>query len=45
MAEDDTPPHVEATPPRIKWPDMTCFVRMTLRPPERFAAGTDFILI
>jgi len=44
MAEDDTPPHVEVTPPRIERPDMTRFVRMSLRPPARFAAGADFKL-
>ena len=44
MAEDDTPPHVEATPPRIERPDMTRFVRVNLRPPARFAAGADFKL-
>ena len=45
MTEDDTLPHVEAMPPHIEWLDMTQFVRMSLRPPTRFAAGTDFKLI
>ena len=45
MAEDDAPPHVEAMPPHIEWPDITQFVRMSLRPPTRFAAGADFKLI
>ena len=45
MTEDDTLPHVEAMPPHIEWLDMTQFVRMSLRPPTRFAAGADFKLI
>jgi len=37
MAEDNTPPHVGAMPPRIERPDTTQF-----NPSARFAAGPDF---
>ena len=42
MAEEDTAPHEGATP--VRGSDVTQLVRMSLRPPTRFAAGADFTL-
>ena len=42
MSEEDTTPHEGATPVRSS--DVTRLVRMSLRPPTRFAAGADFTL-
>ena len=42
MAEEDTTPQEGATP--VRGSDVTRLVRMSLRPPTRFAAGADFTL-
>ena len=42
MAEEVTTPHEGATP--VRGSDVMRLVRMSLRPPTRFAAGADFTL-
>ena len=42
MAEEDTTLQEGATP--VRGSDVTRLVRMSLRPPTRFAAGADFTL-
>ena len=42
MAEEDTTTHGGATP--VRGSDVMRLVRMSLRPPTRFAAGTDYTL-